>query len=592
MMHLELLPPGLILILGGILMLFVGRRLRDVLTVLLPLLTLAQVWDVDGTQMVTVPFLAYDLITIRVHPYTHIFATVFSLAALGGGIFAMHARNYKEQSAAYIYAGSAIGVTFSGDLLTFFMFWELMAIASTAVIWSADSESSRAAGMRYALMHFLGGVLLMAGIVAHVYVTNVTVLPTFELHMQDWIWTSSVFLDQERIYGSYEHFLHLQSAGIWLMFIGVLINVAAPPFSAWLTDAYPESSPTGMVFLSAFTTKTAVFVLLTLFAGVEILIYIGLFMVFYGIVMAILENDVRRILAYSIINQVGFMVTGIGMGTQLALDGAAAHAFCHIIYKALLLMSAGSVLQMTGKRKCSELGGLYRTMPLTCICGIVGALAISAFPLTSGFVSKSLISDAAAHEGLEWIWYALAAASAGVFLHAGIKFPWFVFFQKDSGLRPPPPPQNMRVAMTAFALMCIIPGALPQQTLYFMLPDAITYEANTLEHVINQLQLLLFSGLAFFVCLPLLKRTPTITLDFDWFYRRLLKAVLILLEKACSASYTLSMRAMQHGINLLVARIMHLTGPGGIFAETKTVANTTLIVATLLAGYLLLYYNV
>ena len=224
-----------------------------------------------------------------------------------------------------------------------------------------------------------------------------------------------------------------------------------------------------MVFLSAFTTKAAVYVLLRGFPGTELLIYVGLFMVFYGIVYAILENDMRRILAYSIVNQVGFMVTGIGIGTEMALNGAAAHAFTHIIYKALLLMSAGSVLYMTGKRKCTELGGLFRTMPLTTICGIVGALSISSFPLTSGFVSKSMISDAAGLQQLEVVWYLLAAASAGVFLHAGIKFPWFVFFQKDSGLRPADPPWNMRAAMVLFAALCIGIGVVPGP-LYALLP--------------------------------------------------------------------------------------------------------------------------
>lgn len=582
------IPPALIMILGGVLMLFVSRRVRDVLTVLLPLLTLAQIWKIDSGDVVAIPFLAYELITVYVHPYTHIFATVFALAALGGGIFAMHARNRQELAAAYVYAGSAIGVTFAGDLLTLFIFWEVMAIGSTFVIWSHGTPEARRAGMRYALMHFLGGVLLMAGIAAHIYVTSVTVLPSFEYHPIEWMWTSSVFLDSE-VYSNFESNLYLQSAGIWLMLAGILVNVAAPPFSAWLADAYPESSPTGMVFLSAFTTKTAVFVLLSFFAGAEILIYIGVFMIFYGIIMAILENNVRRILAYSIVNQVGFMVTGIGIGTQMAQQGAAAHAFCHIIYKALLLMSAGSVIYMTGRHKCSELGGLYRTMKLTCICGIIGALAISAFPMTSGFVSKSLISEAAGHEELKWVWYALLAASAGVFLHAGIKFPWFVFFQKDSGLRPEDPPQNMRWAMIAFAALCIIPGIFPE-TIYFMLPGELHYEANTLEHWVNQLQLLLFSGLAFFICLPLLKRTNTITLDFDWLYRRVLKAVLILLEKGLMAGYTTILCAVQHVLRLFVSRVAHLTAPGGVFAETKTLANTTLIVATLLAGYLLLYY--
>ena len=215
------------------------------------------------------------------------------------------------------------------------------------------------------------------------------------------------------------------------------------------------------------------------------------------------------------------MVCGIGIGTEMALNGTAAHAFTHIVYKALLLMSAGSVLYMTGKRKCSELGGLIQSMPITAVCGIIGALSISAFPLTSGFVSKSMISQASVDEHLLWVWLLLQAASAGVFLHAGIKFPWFVFFQKDSGLRPSDPPKNMQVSMIFFAMICILIGIFPN-ILYSMLPYPVFYQPFTSAHIISQLQLLLFSGLAFFVMLPLMKRTLTISLDFDWFYRCLI----------------------------------------------------------------------
>ncbi len=248
------------------------------------------------------------------------------------------------------------------------------------------------------------------------------------------------------------------------------------PLSAWLPDAYPEASWSGTVFLSAFTTKAAVYVLLRGFPGTELLIYVGLFMVFYGIVYALLENDMRRILAYSIVNQVGFMVTGIGIGTATALNGAASHAFAHILYKALLLMSAGAVLHATGRRKCTDLGGLFRTMPLTTLCGTIGALAISGFPLTSGFVSKSMIANAAMAEHLSLVWYLLAAASAGVFLHAGIKYPWFVFFQKDSGLRPPDPPLPMRLAMVLFAALCIGLG-IWYEPLYALLPFPVDLRA-------------------------------------------------------------------------------------------------------------------
>jgi multicomponent Na+:H+ antiporter subunit D len=320
-----------------------------------------------------------------------------------------------------------------------------------------------------------------------------------------------------------------------LILAAFLVNAGAWPLSAWLPDAYPEASWSGMVFLSAFTTKTAVYVLLRGFPGAELLVYAGLAMVFYGIVYALLENDMRRILAYSIVNQVGFMVTGIGIGTEMALNGAAAHAFTHILYKALLLMSAGSVLLMTGRRKCTDLGGLIHSMPLTAACGIVGALAISAFPLTSGFVSKSMITQAAGDEHLFAVWMLLAAATAGVFLHAGIKFPWFVFFQKDSGLRPPEPPWNMRAAMLLLSALCILLGIF-YAPLYRLLPYAVDYRPYTGYHVVSQLQLLLFSGLAFFVMLGWLRRTLTVTLDADWLYRRLSPRLLAAAARALSAA--------------------------------------------------------
>ncbi|MEE9386758.1 MAG: Na(+)/H(+) antiporter subunit D [Nannocystaceae bacterium] len=489
-------PPGLILVVGALLMCFLRGSAWKAASLLLPLATLWGVWSVPDTP-VAVPFLDYTLEVVSLQPATRVFATIFSLMAFGGALFALNQDRRVELPAAFVYAGSAIGVTFAGDLITLFIFWEMMAIGSTIVVWSGFGETARKAGMRYVNVHLVGGVLMMAGIVAHVLDTGSI----------DVVNLSS-----------------LDSAATWLILIGILINAGAPPFGSWLPDAYPEASESGMVFLSAFTTKTSVYVLMLLFAGTELLIYVGAAMAVYGIVYAILENDMRRILAYSIINQVGFMVCGIGIGTTMALNGAAAHAFAHIIYKALLLMSAGSVVFMTGKRKCTDLGGLYHSMPITMWCGIIGALSISAFPLTSGFTTKSMISDAAAQEHLMLAWLVLTAASAGVFLHAGIKFPWFVFFQKDSGLRPPDPPANMKLAMIFFAGLCLLLGVYPQP-LYEILPFPAPpgehlYAAYSGAHVVGQLQLLLFAGLAFFVLLPMLKRTLTITLDFDWFYRR------------------------------------------------------------------------
>jgi multicomponent Na+:H+ antiporter subunit D len=375
----------------------------------------------------------------------------------------------------------------------------------------------------------------------------------------------------------------------WMILIGVLVNVAAPPVSAWLTDAYPAATSTGAVFLSAFTTKAAVLALILLFPGEPVLIGVGLYMIFYGIIYALLENDARRILAYSIVNQVGFMVCAIGIGTELALNGAAAHAFAHIIYKGLLFMSAGVVLYRTGKSKCTDLGGLFRTMPLTCICGIVGALSISSFPLTSGFTTKTLISQASVAEGMAGVYFLLAAASAGVFLHAGIKFPWFVFFQKDSGMRPADAPWNMATAMVLFSGVCIFLGVYPEW-LYRLLPYPLDYQPYTAGKVLFYLQLLLFSGLAFFLFLPAMKRTLTITLDFDWFWRVFLFR---LGHGALAAGSALGQnlgQAIDQGFKEVRSWAGLYWGREGVFSRSWSIGTTALWIAVLLSTYSILYY--
>ncbi len=551
-------PPGLILVLGALFVPFLAK-LRTVLIIGLPVICLLFVWLLPDSYILRWSFMGFELEPIRVSVIGRLFATVFAVMTLVGGIYASRQATNFELTAALIYAGSAIGVTLAGDLITLFVFWELMAIGSTLVIWAAGHEAAYRASMRYLLIHLLGGVILMAGITGHIVET-----------------------DSIRVTS-----LQLESIAQYLILAGFLINAGAPPLSAWIADAYPEASPSGTVFLSAFTTKTAVFTLIVMFPGTWILIPIGIYMIFYGIIYALLENDMRRILAYSIVNQVGFMVTGIGLGTEMAINGAAAHAFAHIIYKALLLMSAGAVLYRTGKRRCTELGGLFQTMPWTTLFGIIGALAISSFPFTSGFVSKSMIAQSAADQHLAIVWFALTAASAGVFLHAGIKFPWYVFFQQDSGLRPPEAPGNMQLAMFIFAFLCLFLGIYPQ-SLYALLPFTVNYEPYTAAHLVAQFQLLLFAGLAFFVMLPLMKRTLTISLDFDWFYRYLFKTLsMSLIQQASRLGSQLESLSRQNFARLFDGLHRHY-GPKGILSRTWPTGSMVLWIAILLGGFLLL----
>ena len=561
------LPPALILIAAALLIGLLRGHWRSAVVLIAPVLTLIAVWQVPDGVSLTVPFLGYPIEPVEGSALRRLFGTIFALMACVGGLYAFRTAKWYELAAGYAYAAGAIGVSFAGDLITLFLFWEFMALFSTVVVWSGGTRAARAAGIRYAILHLLGGVILKVGIEGVAIHSGSVDIRALEIVNFDY----------------------------WLILIGILINAAAPPVSAWLADAYPESSPTGSVFLSAFTTKTAVLALILLFPGETILIWVGIYMIMYGIIYALLENDSRRILAYSIVNQVGFMVCAIGIGTELALNGAAAHAFAHIIYKALLFMSAGVVVYRTGKSKCTDLGGLFRTMPLTTICGIIGALSISSFPLTSGFTTKTMISQAAADGGMVTVYFLLAAASAGVFLHAGIKFPWFVFFQKDSGLRPKDAPWNMGAAMVIFAGLCLLLGIFPE-LLYQYLPYQTDYVAYKAGKVLFYLQLLLFSGLAFFLLLPLMKRTLTISLDIDALWRIVGKRMGREMYNAFSLIGGTVEKTVIRGVGWLAGFSRRHFGVGedeasrGLFASAWPVGVTALWIATLFIAYVLVYY--
>ena len=486
------LHPSLLFFAGALLLWLLPLLGRRILILLVPAAAFFIITQLEPGTYLGYQLLGFDLNLLRVDKLSKAFGYVFTLNAFACFLFALHLKTRYEHCAALAYIGAALGAVFAADLISLYLFWEIMAVTSTFLVLARKTERSYGAAFRYVMVHIFGGLCLLAGILLQVNATGSVAFDGFSL----------------------------TGLPTYLILIGFLVNAAAPPLNAWLSDAYPEATVTGGVIMTAYTTKTAVYTLIRGFAGWEILMVVGCSMAIYGIIWAILENDMRRILAYSIMNQVGFMICGIGIGTAMALNGAVAHAFAHIIYKALLWMSAGAVLYLTGKSKCTELGGLYKTMPLTMIFGTIGALAISSFPFLSGYTTKPMIFEAGVHEGFFWVWMILEIASAGVFLHAGIKFPYFVFFAKDNGLRPGEPPKHMLLAMAFLSFVCIFIGVYPQP-LYDILPfGAVEFHAYTFEHTLNQFQLLMFSALAFFLLLPLLKRTETISIDTDWIYRK------------------------------------------------------------------------
>jgi multicomponent Na+:H+ antiporter subunit D len=439
----------------------------------------------------------YRLELLRVDALGRLFALIFAVITAIGMVFALHVRRPTEHATVLVYAGGAIGVTLAGDWITALVFWELMGGASALVIWHGDTAEARSAGFRYLLVHVVGGSLLLAGIAIHAAAGGD---PSFEAWAATWRagWS-------------------LPAA---LILAGVAINAAIPPLHPWLTDAYPEASVTGTVFLSAFTTKTAVYLLIRAFPGSDLLLWAGVAMALYGVVYAVLENDIRRLLAYHIVSQVGYMVAAVGMGTAMALNGAAAHAFCHILYKALLLMGGGAVIAATGRRTLTDLGGLAARMPLVTLLYMVGAFSISGVPLFNGFISKSVTVSAAAEGRWPLAELLLILASVGTFLHTGLKLPYFTFFGPRRDITPAPLPRNMIAGMTMAAALCVGLGVFPGW-LYGRLPfGPFEYHPYTLDHVIASVQLLIGTGAAFWLVRGKLAGEPTVSLDTDWFYRR------------------------------------------------------------------------
>ena len=536
----NLFHPGLILLAGALLLLALPPKWIKFIMPSAALCALAAVFTLrDGGGMylqllpqIRMQFLAVDRLAWA-------FALIFAIGAVLAGLFACHTKSRLEAAAESAYAGSAIGVVLAGDWITMILFWEVMAIASWLVVISSRTEAASKAGFRYLLMHMLGGNLLLVGIVLKV---------------------SGGSFDVACLTGC-------EDAAYWLIFAGTAVNAAIPPLHAWMPDAYPESTLGGTVYLGTYTTKVGIYTLIRLFAGTELLLYCGVFMALFGALMALLENDLRRLFSYHIISQLGYMAVSLALGTELGIDGAVAHVFGNIVYKGTLFMCAGVIIAATGKRKITEMGGLARSMPQTAACMGVASLAICGFPLFSGFVSKGLIMNAIAESGHPLIEILMLIASVGTLLSVGLKVNYFVFFAKPQThtepacaaamhdhaalaegttgapvVQPKLVPRNMRLAMLLGAAGCVLTGVFPQimQGVTPFLSDGHPY---TVDHVTQYLELFAAAAIAFVMYLPHMAPHAGITLDADWFYRRPLSMAAAAAATACESCFQAAGRA-------------------------------------------------
>ena len=551
-------PPGLVMFLGAFLVPFFPHIYRQFYMLFLVFLSVSALFSSEGSHLI-IQLQNIEFILHHSDNLSFPFAIVFHIAAFLVIIYGSHIKDWKEQLAILSYSGAAIAALHAGDLFTLFLWWEATAFTSVILIFCGKTYRAYKSAIRYIVIQVGSGILLLSGAILLFQNSNEAIFQELDIY---------------------------STAGL-LVFIAFGIKAAFPFFNGWLQDSYPEASEVGTVALSAFTTKLAIYALARSFAGVEILIYIGALMTFFPIFFAVIENDLRRVLAFSLNNQLGFMVVAIGIGTELAINGAVAHAFAHIIYKGLLFMSMGAVLYRVGTCKASELGGLFKYMPITAVCSIVGAVSISAFPLFSGFVAKSLIMSSLGYEGLTFIYFMLLFASAGVLHHSGIKIPFFAFFAHESGLKPKEAPMNMIVAMILSSLLCILIGIFPSQ-FYQILPYNTYYQPYDFSHVLSQLQLLMFAVFAF-ICLWHFKIYPpelnSTVLNSDWFYRVLFYKIINVLINRTFEIWNIFSKKIISLITLLYKVIQRSSVQSGNSA-VKVGRSTVLILFSL--GFVLL----
>ncbi|MCB2112969.1 MAG: Na(+)/H(+) antiporter subunit D [Parvularculaceae bacterium] len=488
---------------------------------------------------------------LRIDPLSRIFAVVFHIAAALNLIYAWRSRDRAQDFATLAYPAAALGGVLAGDLVTLFVWWELAAMTSAFFVLGPGTRATFLAAMRYLTIQILSGVLLLAGIVLVYRETGS--LAFGEIGLRDGAGA-------------------IKMSGL-VMLLAFGIKAAFPLLHNWVQDSYPKADFAGTIVLSVFTTKLAVASLARAFPGTGELVYIGAVMTIFPIFFALIENDLKKVLCYSINNQIGFMVIGIGFGTAASMNGAVGYAFTNIIFESLLFMAVGAAIYRTGTSKATELGGLYRTMPVTMVFCIIGAMSISAFPGFAGFVTKGLIIDAAGEAHAFWIWLVLLFASAGVLEHAGIKIPYFTFFAHDSARRPKEAPPAMLIAMGISAFLCIAIGVYPEP-LYALMPypEALAdYHPYAPYHVVEQLQLLLWAVLAFAV-LILIKwypaEVPSANLDTDWFYRVPGRDLFIWAVAAVRAIWRLVWRLASTRFMRAMDRIYAVHGPEGAMARS------------------------
>jgi len=344
------------------------------------------------------------------------------------------------------------GVIMAGDLFNLFVFLEIAGVASYALVAFGTERHELEAAFKYAVMGTVGSLFILLGIVFLYSVTST-------LNMAD---MSLMLVDHRN-----DNLLLMVSV---LFLMGFGLKAALVPFHAWLPDAHPSAPAPISAMLSGVLIKTlGIYALCRVFYNVigmtpvlsSILMFLGTLSMVIGVLLAMGQRDFKRLLAYSSISQVGYVVLGIGMGTPLGILGGVFHLFNHSVFKSLLFLNSGAVEYATGTRDLRVMGGLAKKMPVTSTTNFVASMSIAGIPPFSGFWSKLVIIIAAVQAGhLGYALWAVIVSVLTLALFARVLKDSFFGEPRQSWEEVKEVPGLMQFSMIALAFISVMSGML------------------------------------------------------------------------------------------------------------------------------------
>lgn len=411
-----------------------------------------------------------DAFYFTVHPHGRMAAFCFALVGALSVLYGISVAKPSEQALSLVGIASALGVSFAGDFITFFIFWEALTFSAGGLILLHKTPEAIKAGSRFLVFQIFGGLVLLFGILQHYAVSG------------------SFMID-------------IPQAGLYFFIIGIGIKCAFILVHFWLPWAYPIASFPISVVLSALSTKAALYALSRVIADTNMfVVYVGASMTIYGFTMALAQKDLRKLLSFHIISQVGYMVAGVGLATAQSVDGALLHLFNHMLYKGLLFMAAGSVLYAFNTENVYDLKGspekppVWKVLPIPTFAAVCGSLAIAGTPFFNGFVSKYLLKYSFAEVNPAGT--LLLIASVGTVI-SFCKFLYFGFFKaRANAVRMPT--FTMNLSMITVALGTILLGVYPK-IIHDILPYASKLPYYTATSMWGSLQFILYGTVIFII---------------------------------------------------------------------------------------------